>query len=585
MILEKISGPSDVSELNLGELELLAEEVREALIYRLSESGGHVGSNLGVVELTVALHYVFDSPKDKLIWDVSHQCYAHKMLTGRRQAYTDKAHFGDVTGFTNIEESEHDHFTVGHTATSISLALGMAKARDISGKKENIIAIIGDGAMSGGEAYEALNYAGEYDKNLIIILNDNNQSIGENHGGLYAKLTELRNTAGQSLDNVFRGLNLDYMYLDEGHNVEKLVDTLKKVKDIDHPVVLHVHTTKGKGLPYSEANKEDWHSSGPFNVKDGSSKNGIPNYDMTIHDSIIDLYNRDSTAVVISAATPRAMGFVGDERADYIEKGRFVDVGIAEENAMAMASGMAKYGITAVFGAYGTFLQRTYDQLIHDLCLNNSPATILVLMPGAYGMKSNTHFSMCDIQMFSHVPNLVYLSPAYKEEYQASFKYATMQKEHPVAIRVPNRFYECGYKDNTDYSLINKAKIMREGSGAAIIAVGALIPKALEMADECVEKLGIDITVINPVFLSGIDVELLEKLKENHDLVITMEDGILDGGYGTAIAGYYGDSAMKVITLGITKEFHSNFNTEELLNACGISTEKVLEIIKGNLKL
>lgn len=579
MILEKIDGPKDVQKLNIEELKQLSDEVRQTLIYRLSEGGGHVGSNLGVVELTVALHHVFDSPNDKIIWDVSHQCYAHKMLTGRRQAYTDKAHFGDVTGFTNIEESEHDLFTVGHTATSISLALGMAKARDISEKKENIIAIIGDGAMSGGEAYEALNYAGEYDKNLIIILNDNDQSIGENHGGLYTKLSELRNTAGQSVDNIFKGLNLDYRYLEDGHNVEKLVELFESVKDIDHPIALHIYTIKGKGLSYTEEKREDWHSAGPFNIADGSPKNGTPNYDMTIHDSIIDLYNRDERAVVIAAATPRAMGFVGKERADYIEAGRFIDVGIAEENAMAMASGLAKYGITAVFGAYGTFLQRTYDQLIHDLCLNNSPATILVLMPGAFGMKSNTHFSMCDIQLFAHVPNLIYLSPAYREEYQASFKYATTQKEHPVAIRVPNRFYDMGQADTTDYRRINKAKVMREGKSAAIIAVGALIPKALEIADECKNRMGLDITVINPIFLTGLDEELLENLKANHDLVITMEDGILDGGYGAGIASFYGDSDVKVVTLGITKEFHSNFNTEELLAECGMSTENVIKII------
>ena len=581
MFLEKVNGPRDVQKLNTDELKILAEEVRQALIFKLSHAGGHAGSNLGVVELTVALHHVFDSPNDKIIWDVSHQCYPHKILTGRKNAYLNPDEFGQVTGFTNPEESEHDLFTVGHTATSVSLALGMAKARDLCGGKEFVVAIIGDGALSGGEAYEALNYAGEYHKNIIIILNDNNQSIGENHGGLYKKLKELRDSNGTSSDNFFKGLNLDYRYLEDGHNIDQLVELFKEAKKIDHPIVLHIHTQKGKGFKYSEEFIEEWHSVGPFNVSDGQPKSGKPNYDMTIHDSIMDLFQRDDKAILLTAATPRAMGFVGQERAELIESGRIIDVGIAEENAMAISSGIAKYGTTAVFGAYGTFLQRTYDQLIHDVCLNNSPATILVFMPGAYGMKSNTHFSMCDIQMFSHVPNMIYLSPAYKEEYLAMFEYATAQKEHPIAIRVPNRFYLCGEEDKTDYGKMNKAKVMTYGEDVAIIAVGALIPKAMEIFEACENKYGKKITVINPIYLTGVDNELLDELKKNHKLVITMEDGILDGGYGQSIASYYGNSDMKVITLGISKEFHSNFDTEKLLSENGISVEQILNTISN----
>jgi len=581
MFLEKINGPKDIKKLSIEELYVLAGEVRETLIYKLSEAGGHAGSNLGVVEMTVALHYVFDSPKDKIVWDVSHQCYPHKILTGRKNAFLNKEDFSKVTGFTNPEESEHDLFTVGHSATSISLALGMAKARDLCGKNEKIVAVIGDGALSGGEAYEALNYAGEYNGNLIIILNDNNQSIGENHGGLYKKLKDLRESNGCEKDNFFKGLNLDYRYLDDGHDIEQIVKLLNDVKETKHPVVLHIHTVKGKGLKYSEEHVEEWHSVGPFNLDDGLPKNGIPKYDMTIHDSIIDLFEREKESILITAATPRAMGFVGKERDKLIRNGRIIDVGIAEENAMAISSGIAKYGITAVFGAYGTFLQRTYDQLIHDVCLNKSPATILVFMPGAYGMKSNTHFSMCDIQMFSHVPNMIYLSPAYREEYLAMFKYATTQKKYPIAIRVPNRFYDCGKTDTTDYANINKAKIMLEGEGVAIFAVGALIPKALEIANICKEKYGKCITVVNPVFLTGLDADLLEKLKDNHNMVITLEDGIVDGGYGQNIATYYADTDIRVKTLGISKEFHSNFDTETLLRDNGISIENIINIILG----
>ena len=582
MFLEHINGPEDVRKLRIEDLPILAREVREALIYKLSETGGHVGSNLGVVELTVALHYVFLSPKDKLVWDVSHQSYPHKILTGRKDAYLDRSHFHEVTGFTNPMESEHDLFTVGHSATSVSLALGLAKGRDLVGGHENVIAVIGDGALSGGQAYEALNYAGEYEGNLIVILNDNDQSIGENHGGLYQTLKALRQSGGSAAANFFKGLHLDYRYLEDGHDVMRLVEMLEQVKDTSHPVVLHVHTTKGKGLPYCEENREAWHSAGPFYADTGASRSGPPRYDTTIHDSIIELYERDPRSVVLSAATPRAMGFVGEERAGYIAAGRFIDVGIAEENAMAMASGLAKAGCTAVFGAYGTFLQRTYDQLVHDVCLNDSPITILVLMPGAHGMKSNTHFSMCDIPMFSHIPNLVYLSPTYKEEYLAMLRYAAAQKKHPIAIRVPNRFVSCGKEDTTDYSMANKARKLKTGRGAAIIAVGPLLLKALKIADDYLAETGRQLTVINPVFLTGTDDEMLEGLKKDHGLVITMEDGLLDGGYGQRIASFYGNSSMKVINLGISKEFHSNFDTETLLEANGISTRNILEILRKN---
>lgn len=579
MYLENINSPEDIKKLNIDQLEILAHETREALIYKLSHTGGHVGSNLGVVELTVALHYVFSSPTDKIIWDVSHQCYPHKILTGRKQAYTDDDHFREVNGFTDPGESVHDIFRIGHSSTSISLALGLAKGRDVFGNDENIVAIIGDGALSGGEAYEGFNYAGEYGKNLILIINDNAQSISENHGGLFSELGKLRETGGAHPNNYFKSLGLDYKYLDEGHDVAKIVNLLQSVKGTAKPVVLHIHTTKGKGLPYAEQDAEQWHSASPFHSEDGTPVNGYPNYDMTLHDSLVELLNTDKHSVVITAATPRAVGFVGEDRAMWMRTGRFIDVGIAEENAMAISSGIAKYGGTAVFCAYAPFLQRTYDQLSHDVCLNNSPTTILVLMPGAYGMKSNTHLGLCDIQMFSHVPNLVYLSPAYKEEYLQMLKYATSQKNHPTAIRVPNRFYECGASDETDYSITNKAKIMLNGAGTAIIAVGTLIPKALEIAEEYKKQTGKDITVINPIFLAGTDDELLISLMENHSLVITLEDGELDGGYGQHVASYYGAAMMKVINLGISKAFHSDFNADALLSECGISADNIIRLI------
>ena len=580
MFLENVNGPEDIKKLRVEDLQTLADETRQALIYKLSNTGGHVGSNLGVVELTVALHYVFDSPRDKIVWDVSHQCYPHKILTGRKQAYTDPARFREVTGFTNPKESPHDWFTVGHSSTSVSLALGLAKGRDVFGGNENIIAVIGDGAMSGGEAYEGLNFAGEYGRNLIIILNDNEQSVAENHGGLFAALKKLRESGGNSPDNLFKGLRLDYRYLEEGHDLPRLVALLESVKGIDHPVVLHVHTVKGKGLWFAEQNREDWHSGSPFFPESGKPKNGYPVYDTTVYDSLVDLLKTNEKSVVLTAGTPRAMGFVGQDRADWEASGRFVDVGIAEENALAISSGIAKYGGTAVFGVYAPFLQRTYDQLSHDLCLNNNPATILVLMPGAYGMKSNTHLGLCDIPMLTHLPNLIYLSPAYREDYIAMFRYATTQREHPVAIRVPNRFLSCGEPDTTDYSVTNQAKVLRRGKDVALISVGTLIPKALEIADACAEQTGRQLTVIHPRFLTGLDGDLLESLKADHRLVITLEDGELDGGYGQRIAAYYGRSEMKVETLGISKAFHSDFNADALLAENGISIEHIISLVK-----
>lgn len=579
MYLENINGPEDVKKLKREELQTLADETRAALIHRISNAGGHQGPNLGVVEMTVALHYVFDSPKDKIVWDISHQSYPHKILTGRKEAYLDAAHFGDVTGYTNPKESAHDFFTIGHTSTSVSLALGLAKGRDVCGTNENIIAVIGDGSLSGGEALEGLDYAGEYNKNLIIIINDNDQSIAENHGGIYKTLKELRESNGESTRNPFKGFGLDYRYLEDGHDVVKLVEFFESIKDIDHPIVLHIHTIKGKGLPYAETNREEWHAGGPFNVEDGSPKFAEGAEDTTVYDSLIELLNRDEKSVILNAGTPMGLGFVGQVRKEWTAKGRFVDVGIAEENAMAMSSGIAKNGGTPVFGTFAAFLQRTYDQLSHDLCLNDNPATILVLEPGVYGMNSNTHIALCDIQFFAHVPNLIYLAPASKEEYKQMFLFATTQKEHPVAIRVPSSFMEDGIADTTDYSISNKAKVICKGSKAAIIAVGVLLPKAIETAKKYKEQTGEEITVINPRFLTGLDEELLESLKKEHELVITIEDGEVDGGYGQRIASFYGDSRMKVKNLGISKAFHTEFQAEELLAEHGISVDGLLEMI------
>ena len=572
MYLENINCPDDIKKLEVSQLQTLADETRAALINKISKAGGHQGPNLGVVELTVAFHYVFNSPKDKIVFDVSHQCYPHKILTGRKEAFLDEEHFHDVTGYTNPNESEHDMFIVGHTSTSVSLALGLAKGRDLNKRSENIIALIGDGSLSGGEALEALDYAGEYDKNLIIIVNDNDQSIAENH-----------ESNGTAEDNIFRAMGLDYRYLDEGHDTAKLVELFESVKDIDHPVVLHIHTIKGKGLPYAEKDRESWHAGGPFHVEDGSPLYPYEGGENVVFDCLKELLDTNENAIVLNAATPMGLGFVQGVREEYVDRGQFIDVGIAEENAVAMAGGIARNGGTAVFGTFAPFFQRTYDQMSHDVCLNDSPATFLILSPGAYGMNSNTHIALCDIQMFAHIPNLVYLAPASNEEFVQMFRYATTQKQHPVAIRVVDNLISTGVADDTDYSVL-KNKIERKGSKVALIAVGGLVPMALEAADKVKEQTGTDITVINPRFVSGVDEELLDSLKKDHSLVITIEDGEVMGGYGQNIAAFYGDCDMRVHCHGISKAFHTEFKAEELLDAHGISAEKLTAEIIDALK-
>ncbi len=575
MYLDKINDPYDIKKLAISQLKELSNEVREALINKISKVGGHNGPNLGMVEMTVALHYVFDSPKDKIVFDVSHQCYPHKILTGRKEAFLNEQHFHDVTGYTNPKESKHDIFKIGHTSTSISLALGLAKGRDLNRKKENIIAVIGDGSLSGGEALEALNYAGEYNKNLIIIINDNDQSIAENHGGIYKTLKKLRESNGNVQNNVFEAFGLEYHYLDDGHDINKLINIFERVKDVDHPVVVHIHTIKGKGLTYAENNKEAWHAGGPFNVEDGTAKYQNIDEDSTVFDSLEKLLDSNNKAVVVNAGTPMVLGFTKDKRDKYVQRGQFIDVGIAEENGVAMTSGIAKNGGTAIFGTYAPFFQRTYDQVSHDICLNDSASTLLVLSPGVYGMNSDTHLALCDIQMFAHIPNLIYLAPATRSEYKKMFQFATTQKDHPIGIRVPAVFSNLEGEDNTDYSKYNKNKVILKGSQIAIFGVGKMLDMALEVAEKVKKEKKLDITVINPLFLSGLDEELLNSLKNNHSLIITLEDGELMSGYGQNIASFYGTDNIMVKNFGISKKFHTDFTPEELLEENGMSTPKI----------
>ena len=576
-ILDKIESPKDLKPLSISEMKELAEEIRSALLKKLSIHGGHFGPNFGMVEAIIAMHYVFESPKDKLVFDVSHQSYPHKILTGRKDAFLYEDHYDDVTGYTNPEESEHDWFNVGHTSTSISLASGLAKARDLKGENYNVIAIIGDGSLSGGEALEGLDFAGEQKSNFIIVVNDNDMSIAENHGGLYKNLKELRASNGTCECNLFKAMGLDYVYVNDGNNLESLIDTFKKVKDIDHPIVVHINTEKGKGYKFAEDNKENWHWTMPFDIETGKPTVSFDgeDYGYLTAKFLLNKMKKDEKVVAIVAAVPTNIGFTKERR---LEAGKqFVDVGIAEEHGIAMASGIAKNGGKPVFATHSSFMQRTYDQLSQDLCINNSPATILVNTASVYGMNDVTHLGLYDIPMISNIPNMVYLAPTSKEEYFAMLDWSIEQTEHPVAIRIPcNGVISDGRAPNTDYSDINKFKVEQKGEKIAILALGDFYQLGEELAKEIKEKLNIIPTLINPRYITGLDEELLNELKQNHNQVITLEDGILEGGFGEKIASFYGNTDMKVKNYGIKKAFYDKYDVKELLKANKLTTQQIL---------
>lgn len=585
MYLEKINSSKDLKKLNVKEIEILAEEIREALFNRLTKHQGHFGPNFGMVEAEIALHYVFNSPVDKFVFDVSHQSYPHKMLTGRKEAYLYEDHFDDVTGYTNPKESEHDFFTVGHTSTSISLATGLAKGRDLKGDKENIVAIIGDGSLSGGEALEGLDFAGsELNSNLIILVNDNGQSIGENHGGIYKNLKLLRETNGTCENNLFKAMGLDYIYESNGNNIEKMIEIFKKVKDIDHPIVVHINTVKGKGYKFAEENKEDWHWSVPFDKETGMPTidfGSEETYEEITSNFLLEKMKKDKTVVAVTPAMPSTIGFDLEKRKQ--AGSQFVDVGIAEEQAVALVSGIAKNGGKPILGTNATFIQRTYDQISQDLCIDSNPATILLNFTSFAGLTDVTHLGIFTISAFSHIPNLVFLAPTNKKEYLAMLDWSIEQKEHPVMILIPgNGVIEDNRKIDTNYSNLNKFKIEQKGSQVAILALGDFYQKGVEVANEIETKLGFKPTLINPRFVSGTDKELLTELKKEHKLVITLEDGILDGGFGSSIASFYGtDNNMKVKCYGLNKEFYDRYNPEDLLESLGITKDHIVKDIEN----
>lgn len=575
MYIEKINGPEDVKKLNIEEMTALAEEMRHALLKRASIHGGHFGPNFGMVEAIIALHYVFESPKDKMVFDVSHQTYPHKMLTGRKEAYLYEEHYDDVTGYSCPQESEHDHFTIGHTSTSVSLACGLAKARDLRGESANVIAIIGDGSLSGGEALEGMDFAAELDSNMIIVVNDNDMSIAENHGGLYSNLKLLRETNGQAECNLFKAMGLDYVYVDHGNDLRELIGAFKQVKDSKKPVVVHINTLKGKGYKPAEEHKEEWHWHLPFDIETGKSHfPEVEDYSSVTCEYLIEKMKKDPTVVTITSGTPTILGFTQEKRK---QAGRqFVDVGIAEETAVALASGIAKGGGKPVYGVYSSFIQRTYDQISQDLCIDGNPATIVVYTGSVFGMTDVTHLGLQDIPMLSNIPGLVYLAPATKEEYLSMLDWSVEQKEMPVAIKLPGGdMISDGREVKKDWSQLNTYEVTEKGSKIALIGLGTFYSMALQTA-EMLEKKGIHATVINPYYITGLDEGLLEKLKADHDTVVTLEDGILNGGFGEKIARFYGSSDMKVYNYGLKKEFLDRYDVNEVLKENHLTAEQIV---------
>ena len=575
MYIEKINGPEDVKKLNIEEMTALAEEMRHALLKRASIHGGHFGPNFGMVEAIIALHYVFESPKDKMVFDVSHQTYPHKMLTGRKDAYLYEEHYDDVTGYSCPQDSEHDLFTVGHTSTSVSLACGLAKARDLRGESANVIAIIGDGSLSGGEALEGMDFAAELDSNMIIVVNDNDMSIAENHGGLYSNLKLLRETNGQAECNLFKAMGLDYVYVDHGNDLRELIGAFKQVKDSKKPVVVHINTLKGKGYKPAEEHKEEWHWHLPFDIETGKSHfPEVEDYSSVTCEYLIEKMKQDPTVVAITSGTPTILGFTQEKRK---QAGRqFVDVGIAEETAVALASGIAKGGGKPVYGVYSSFIQRTYDQISQDLCIDGNPATIVVYTGSVFGMTDVTHLGLQDIPMLSNIPGLVYLAPTTKEEYLSMLDWSVEQKEMPVAIKLPGGdMISDGREVKKDWSQLNTYEVTEKGSKIALIGLGTFYFLALQTA-EMLEKKGIHATVINPYYITGLDEGLLEKLKADHDTVVTLEDGILNGGFGEKIARFYGSSDMKVYNYGLKKEFLDRYDLNEVLKENHLTAEQIV---------
>lgn len=632
-ILSSIHTPADVHALSAQQLRDLCLEIRATLLDYGKQHGGHIGSNLGVVELTVALHRVFDSPRDRFIFDVSHQSYVHKMLTGRAEAYLDQSRFDEVTGFTNPLESEHDSFVLGHTGTSISLACGLAKTRDMqrgaAGESTigNVIAIIGDGSLSSAIAFEGLNNAAEQGGNLIIIVNDNEMSIAEDFGGMYGQLAKLRTSNGMAELNLFKAFGLDYRYVEQGNDVDALVEVLNEVKDIDHPIVVHIHTTKGLG--FNDETEADNGSDGCNQTnpqphagqceanhwQDPEASLGKPldarkYYGEMAMASLERRFDNEPGLVVISPATPGSNGITRDfrERAG----AHYVDTGITEEHAAAFAAGIARAGGRPVLATSATFFQRTFDQLQQELALNHVPATLLIFGAGISG-ADNTHSGTFDMTMFANVPDVTCLAPASGEQMLDMLAWATGPSEHGVvAIRMPGEqilaleraadmaFDPLQRAEEHDPAVniagacpFARYQIVQPGRDVAILGLGNTMPLAAEitsaLAENDEEHAVITATLVDALQYSTMDAELLAMLADGHRLVVTLEDGQLEGGWGEKVTAFYANSSntkashVRVLNFGAAKEFTDRVPLGELNERYGLTSETIVSRIRGIL--
>ncbi len=620
-LLEKITEAADVKHYSVSELERLAKELREFIVETVAENGGHLAPSLGTVELTLALYSVFNFPKDKLIWDVGHQAYSHKILTGRRERFHTLRQKGGITGFPNRFESDYDAFGVGHASTSISAALGMAISRDLSGRKNEVIAVIGDGALTGGEALEALNHAGDLGKKLIVILNDNEMSIDKNVGGLSEYLSRIRitpqyNKAKKDMGSllmsiphigdkafrtaqvvkdsvraalvpgsVFEELGFHYIGPVDGHNISLLQEILESAREMSGPVLIHIHTTKGKGYAPAEMEPDKFHGIGKFNKETGKClpKEGAPSYTSVFSKALIELAAKDSNITAITAAMPSGTGLkaFGQEYPN-----RFFDVGIAEEHAVTMAAGMAADGKHPVVALYSTFAQRAYDQLMHDVCLQNLPVTLCLDRAGLVGADGPTHHGAFDLSYLRHMPNMTVFVP--KDEAELRDMLATAVKmESPTAVRYP-RGNGQGVELQAAFRDIpaGRAELLRDGSDVAILALGPITYKALAAA-ELLQQQGISAAVVNMRFAKPLDTEMIQRLR-HVQLLVTVEENSLVGGFGSGVAEYLADSGLArsvdLLRLGLPDQFVEQGTQKELLTLCGLQPEQMAERIKERLK-
>ena len=581
MELTDIQIPSDLRDCSLTELEIIAQYIRNLIIHRTSHIGGHIGSSLGATDIIVALHHVFGLDDAQFIFDISHQSYAHKILTGRHEGFKNKDKFHTISGYSNPDESTHDAFHLGHASTSLSLVCGLMIGRDLQHGTHPIIAMIGDGALSGGEAYEALNHLATMSSQCLIIINDNDQSIAENHGGLYKHLQQLRETNGESSNNIFKALGFSYRYVDDGNSLESLIHALKNCKDETMPTVLHIHTTKGYGYCKAISNPEGFHNPSGFDIDTGETKKRYTNsYESIVAKQLIETLDQNKAACIVTAATPGGFCLTKDIR----EKlgAQYIDVGIAEEHATTLLAGIAHNGGTPILPIYSTFLQRAYDQIINDLCINNSNALILVYRASIYGNKDMTHLGFNDISMLGNMPNLMYLAPTTVEELESSIRYGLEHLNHPIAIRIPvGTPINDTAQSNTIDKPVTSYDITQSGNTIAIIGVGNFYHKAVELSHAIREATHMSPTIVKPLCISSLDTDTLNELTKDHHIVITLEDGELEGGYGQKIASYYGKTSMKVLNYGISKQFYDRYKPEDVLQQNHLDFEHILDDLRN----